>query len=486
MKEGKLLDMLPDGIILVDCNGTIVSVNKAALDILGLSSEEVTEKIIWDDPIKFSDQSGIPFSRDNHPVAISLRTNIGINKIILSLENMATRQKVWIRCTITLRDKISGKVRWKAIMHFTAITEILEIEERYNALFDKSPFTLALNELDTGRYRDVNQKFCADAHARKEEIIGKTAVELGYLPNPRLDKALRKMLISNSKVEQFEQSYFSVDGVEVISLIWAQIITILGKKYSLTALQDITDRKKAEEELRVSKAKYKSLYEQLVESREQLRALAAHLQNVREEERMLIARDIHDDLGHLLTVMKLDLEECKLSAGYEPARLAEKIEPIIELVNSGIVILRKIATELRPGILDHFGLIPAIEWLINQFQVRTKIACSYFFEKVTLNLSKESSSNVFRIFQEVFTNIARHSMADKVTVSLTKRNDHFAFTIKDNGVGFTMGKNTGKMSFGILGMKERALSIGAEFSIKSKPGSGTKISLILFPETCIE
>lgn len=481
MKEEEFLDLIPDGIILTDCNGIIVSVNKAAIDILGLAPGDMIEKLIWDDSLKFFDQSGIPFSIENHPVAISLRTNIGINKTTLSFKNRVTGESVWIQCTTTIRDRITGKSRWKAMMHFTAITEILEIEERYNALFDKSPFTLALNEVDTGKYRDVNQKFCSEAQASKEEIIGKTAVELGYLPNPRLDRALREMLINNNRVEQFEHTYLSANGVEVISLIWVQIITILGKKYSLTVLQDITARKKAEEALLISKAKYKSLYEQLVESREQLRALAAHIQNVREEERILIARDIHDDLGHLLTVMKLDLEECKLSADTEPERLAGKIEPMIELVNSGIARVRKIATELRPGILDHFGLIPAIEWLINQFQARTKIECDYFFEQAALNLSKESASNVFRIFQEVFTNIARHSRADKVKVTMTGNDDSVVFTIKDNGVGYSMEKGKEKMSFGILGMKERALSIGAEFSIKSKPESGTEILLILFP-----
>lgn len=478
MQNPDYFDLLPYGIFLIDSDGIIISANKSASDILSAPVDFFINKAIWDSSMKFTDESGIPIIKETHPAFRAIRTGSSVGRVILSFESAETGMKVWIECNASIRDIGTYSSGWDVLMSFSEITETLEIEERYKAIFELSPFALVLNDLETNRYVDINRKFSNITNIEKQTCLGKTPFELGLIPDPNLDKLLREAILSNKAIEQFELPTLSF-GKDYTFLFWSQVIELLGKKYVLTALQDISDRKKVEKDLMVSEAKYRKLSEQLAESREQLRALAAHIQNVREEERIFIAREIHDELGHLLTVMKLDLEELKINAGSEHERLAEKIETMIELVNSGISSVRKIATELRPGILDHFGLIPALEWFIQQFQIHSKITCNYFFGKESLNLSNEESSTIFRIVQEVFTNIARHSKADTVEVNMTENDGHIIFNIKDNGVGFSQDKHPGKISFGILGMKERAISIGAEFNIVSSPGNGTEISLIL-------
>lgn len=478
MQDPDYFDILPYGIFLIDGNGFIISVNKAAREILSAPPEFFIKKAIWDASFKFADKSGALITKETHPAVMALGTRSSIGKVLLSYESVDQSRKIWIECSATISNRGCHSSDCNVLMSFNEITEVLEIEERYKAIFELSPFMLVLNDLETNKYVDVNRKFSTITNLDKKTCLGKTPFEMGLILDPKLTDLLREAILNNKAIEQYELPSTNLSMQHTL-LFWSQVIEFLGKKYVLTALQDITDRKKVENDLVGSEAKYKKLSEQLAESKAQLRALAAHLQNVREEERIVIAREIHDELGHLLAVMKLDLEECRINWGLEPEKLREKIEPMIELVNSGISSVRRISTELRPGILDHFGLIPALEWHIQQFQLHTKISCTCFFEKESLNLSNEDSSTIFRIVQEIFTNIARHSKADTVQVKMTEFDGHIIFNIKDNGVGFSQTKSSGRISFGILGMKERARSIGAEFNIVSSPGNGTEISLIL-------
>jgi signal transduction histidine kinase len=152
---------------------------------------------------------------------------------------------------------------------------------------------------------------------------------------------------------------------------------------------------------------------------------------------------------------------------------------MIDLVDAGIDSVRRIATELRPGILDHFGLIPALEWLVNQFQQRSKISFSFRNKIENIELNQSATSAIFRIFQELLTNIARHSEASKVDIQIDGNSQTFILKVKDDGIGFDTEKKSGKTSLGLIDMKERALSIGAEFTIYSFPGKGTEILLYL-------
>lgn len=228
--------------------------------------------------------------------------------------------------------------------------------------------------------------------------------------------------------------------------------------------QDITQRKKSESIL--------------LDSQKLLRQLTQRMDAMMEEERTRIAREIHDELGHLLTALKYDIEllinEPELSIEVVKTELSTMMSMIDSLIDS----VRKIATELRPGILDHLGLFPAIEWQIRQFRVRTKICCVLTLSEMDVTFDKNQTTIIYRIFQEILTNITRHSNAQYVKVLLTKKEGDFILKVMDNGVGFEPDGNKTN-SLGLMGMQERALSIGAELHIESKPGMGTTIIFIL-------
>jgi PAS domain S-box-containing protein len=217
----------------------------------------------------------------------------------------------------------------------------------------------------------------------------------------------------------------------------------------------------------------KEAEQRLNQSREQLRALAAHLQTVREEERTRIAREIHDVLGQAMTGVKIDLAwlEKKIPAGQ--TALLERIRDISELVNPTIETLRNICAELRPGVLDDLGLAAAIEWQAAEFARRTGIATAVAANPHGLTLDDERSTALFRIFQEALTNVARHSGATKVDVEIAERDGCVELIVHDNGRGITGLELSNGGSLGLLGMRERAHVFGGDVTIRGAPGGGT-------------
>lgn len=222
------------------------------------------------------------------------------------------------------------------------------------------------------------------------------------------------------------------------------------------------ERKRAEEELR--------------RSREQLRALTAYLQSVREEERVKIAREIHDDLGQSLTALKMDLSWLKGRLSEERS-LQQKAEAMMELIDSTIHTVRRIAAEARPAVLDNLGLAAAIEWQAQEFQNRTGIGCDIRRMLKDLELDQDISTTLFRIFQETLTNAARHAKATRVELSLEEKQSNLILEVKDNGRGITEEEVYGSNSLGILGMRERAFLLGGEVQIAGVPGQGTTVTV---------
>jgi len=222
--------------------------------------------------------------------------------------------------------------------------------------------------------------------------------------------------------------------------------------------------------------------EQLESYNEKLRALSARLQSVREEESIRIAREIHDELGSRLTSLRWDIESLdSVVYGTEDAShykvLREKTEKMLRLTDAIIGVVRRIASELRPSILDDLGLAAAIEWQSQQFQTRTGIACRCDCVMENLSLTQEQATAVFRIFQEAMTNIVRHAHASAVHVTLTERDERFEMSIRDNGRGITEAERDDPNAIGLLGMRERTLLMGGIFRITGRKGKGTVVSI---------
>lgn len=231
------------------------------------------------------------------------------------------------------------------------------------------------------------------------------------------------------------------------------------------------------EELRVEIAERKKAEEQFKESLDQLRALAARLQNVREEERTVIAREIHDELGQACTAIKMDLALIGRKITKKQTQLRAKINSAMALVDEMIGTLRRIASDLRPRTLDDLGLAAALEWQAQDFERRTGISCRVTLPREVLTLDAERSTAIFRIFQESLTNVARHAQATRVEGQLEIRGDQLLFSVHDNGKGFDPLEAKMRKSLGLVGMQERALLLNGEFQIEGTPGGGTTMNL---------
>jgi len=215
--------------------------------------------------------------------------------------------------------------------------------------------------------------------------------------------------------------------------------------------------------------------ERLRESEEKLRRLAAHLISVREEERAHIAREIHDELGQVLTGLKMEVTW--LAKRLTDATLLEKTDSMCKLIDSSVGTVRKIATGLRPEVLDDMGIVAAIGWQAKEFQKRTGIRVRPKLPPEGTKLDIDVSTTMFRIFQEILTNVARHSRATRVDIDLLVAEDRVSIDVQDNGVGIAESDVHGKKSLGLLGIHERALLFGGEVKIGGTAGHGTRVSV---------
>ncbi|MCL5952365.1 MAG: sensor histidine kinase [Chloroflexi bacterium] len=214
---------------------------------------------------------------------------------------------------------------------------------------------------------------------------------------------------------------------------------------------------------------------------EQLRLLAAHLQSAREEERITIAREIHDEIGTLMTAIKMDLaylsKEITGGTPKSPETLREEISATTKLVDNAIRTVHQIALELRPAVLDHLGLRSALEWQVREFQARTKIESEFVSTVDHLQLDPERSTAVFRILQEALTNVARHAHATHVEVTLQEQDRQLMLQVHDNGRGISQEQVSGTRQFGLLGMRERAHIFGGDVLVQGAPGQGTTVAV---------
>lgn len=322
-----------------------------------------------------------------------------------------------------------------------------------------------------------------------------------YVEDGRREEFIR-LVNENDVVTEFESEIYCRGDRHM--WIAEHALAIRDAEGKLTGFQgttiDITDRKRAEEALlkahdelerRVAErtsdlaATNEVLQAEIAERRrieENLRALSAHLQTVREAESTRIAREIHDDLGQMLTAVMMDLSwlEDKLSKPRDAAArsaLMEKVAALSKLVGKTMDTVRTIAAELRPGILDELGLKAAVEWQCADFQKRAGIKCHLITELEDVALDRASATAMFRILQESLTNVLRHAKATVVLLTLEEKDDDLELTVTDDGCGITEAEISDPRSLGILGMRERAAMHGGTLDIIKLDGNGTRVVL---------
>lgn len=298
---------------------------------------------------------------------------------------------------------------------------------------------------------------------RPEELLGRNT-RLLYRTDAEGEEIARRVYTALEAQRTFSTEFpcRRRDGRDILCKICvSRIGETLQDQRIVVTYEDITAQVLAREELE--------------RSRKQLRDLSAHLQAVREEEQTRIAREIHDELGQLLTALKMDLSwlGSRLPAGLSPLR--EKTRLMTKLVDTTIDTVRRIAADLRPGLLDDLGLAAAIEWQAREFSRRSGIACVLDLDAEEALDDRDLATALFRIFQEVLTNVARHAAATEVRIGLRKRAKGVELEISDNGRGITRRQCTDPTSLGIAGMRERMHPWGGEVRIAGRRGRGTRV-----------
>jgi PAS domain S-box-containing protein len=335
--------------------------------------------------------------------------------------------------------------------------DLRESEERFRSLSNASVEGIVIH--DHGVILDANLSFARlFGYEQPEQLIGKSGLE--YLVSPESRPCMRKQ-IAQSEAGPLEVTAIRTDGTAFPAEIILRRLKYLGRDASMVSFHDITERMQAQEERQ--------------RSIEQFRALAARLQCVREEERKRVAREIHDQLGQVLTAIKIELSSLALEFPAEQKHQSKKTASILKLVEETIQSVRRISTELRPGILDDLGLVAAIEWAGEEFEARTGTKCHLDLPADDISLDTEQATAVFRIFQETLTNVARHADASETKVRLAKDSHNLTLEVQDNGLGIPEDKLSNGKSLGILGMRERALLLGGELTIRGAPGKGTTV-----------
>lgn len=310
----------------------------------------------------------------------------------------------------------------------------------------------------------ANDNFCRISGYEASELIGNnySMLNSGYHSKLFMKSMWDTIVLGNTWRGEF------CNRAKDRSVYWADstIIPFMdsGKPYQyLSICFDITERKKVEGELHQSHA--------------DLRQLASYLQKVREDERTVISREIHDELGQKLTVMKMDASWLmkKVSSPNEVNDKIEKINDLMTMLNEMISTVRRISSELRPAILDDMGLMAAVENYLQEFEKRSGITTTLVKEEEELYLPDNLKTGLYRIIQESLTNVGRHAQAQNVTVNLQQVDGHVQLTIRDDGVGFNKNEISDKKTLGLLGMKERAIMMNGSYKVISAAGKGTTV-----------
>ncbi|HMN50025.1 MAG TPA: PAS domain S-box protein [Ignavibacteriaceae bacterium] len=461
---GQLWEISVDGMRLIDEDGNILLVNDSFCKIFQMNKSELIGK---------------PFScvycKSEQETALkTYQKDIRSNEIKTLFERENTLwngRKAWFEFSnsfLTLPD--NKKITLSVIKDITARKnselELRESEYKFKMLFNSANdavFVTQLSEEKTyGDFIEVNEIACKRLGYSKDEFLN---LSPSAIVSPQciddFNINMERLLKEGHTI--YDIVHRAKDKKLIPVEINSHLFLFKDKLTVLSIARDITERKQAEEKLK--------------RSSNLLRELATHLQSVREEERTTIAREIHDELGQVLTVLKIQISLLanKLTENQEPLR--EKITALTNLIDQSVESVQKISSKLRPGILDELGLIAAIEWQTEEFEKLTGIKCSLVLPKEEIDLDAQRATAIFRIFQEALTNIARHANAEKVSVSLLTNLSNISLEIKDNGKGITQEQIKDFRSLGIHGMEERAMIFGGQVYIDGLAGKGTTLKV---------
>lgn len=452
----KAIETMQLGVTICDTKGEIVYTNPADARMHGY---EVDELIGKDASLFAPSEMRRPMVLEEIREASNLvRESVNIRKdgstffvhLISDIVTGASGEPVGI---VTACEDITARKR--------AEEALRKSEERFRLLIEECPAGIGIAR--EGKVVYVNNSYLnMFGYDKLADLEGRLLLD-NIAPQCRQEISERVKNRAGGKTvpNAYETIGLKKDGTQFPFYADVALMQLSDGLASVAFLTDLTERKRIDEELE--------------SSREQLRNLALHLQTAREGERVRIARDIHDELGQILSVFKLDLLWINKRLRSDQKPISGKIEEVSEMVDSAIDSVQRISSELRPTLLDDVGLVAGMEWQAGEFSKRTGIECNVSVEPEEIALDENMSVDIFRIFQEALTNVVRHAEATRIDVSLKVENDRLDLEIQDNGRGIEEKDVSGSKSFGLMGMRERVYSWGGELRISGAQGKGTTL-----------
>lgn len=461
---GQLWESSVDGMRLIDEEGNILLVNDAFCKMVGFTREQLLGQpfsIVYSEP-------------EQNQALESFRNDIRNNKLKTLFERENTlwnKRKAWFEFSNSFLELPDGKKITLSIIK--DITErkqseikLIESEQKFRIMFNSANDAVFVTQLESGKtygdFIEVNEIACKRLGYTKEEFLQLSPSAIVHPKSIDDFNHYTELLLKEGHVI-YEILHRAKDKKIIPVEINSHLFHYKDKLAVLSIARDITERKLAEEKLK--------------RNAKLLRELAAHLQSVREEERALIAREIHDEFGQTLTVLKIKLTLINKKIPEDLFSLKSKLDEVIKMIDDSVETVQKISSKLRPDILDELGLIPAIEWQVTEFEKVSGIKCTLILPNQEIFIDKERQTAIFRILQEALTNVARHSGADKVQINFFNHLSKIILEVKDNGKGISSEQIKDVKSLGIHGMEERVLIFGGSFLIEGFSGKGTTLKI---------
>ena len=455
----RMIDASPESITITTLDdGVFIEANPACEQLYGYKREELmgrsaVELGFWTDP------------EDRRTFIADLRRH----GVVEAREVRLRRRNGELREALASGALIEFEGRQLMLFQAVDVTErwraerlLEESEARLAKMIEASPEAITIGSVEDGVFIEANPACEQLTGYAREELIGHSPVELGFWPEPEQRAGFIADLRQDQVVHGRELRLKRKDGELRDILASAAIIDLKGRRFILFQAVDITERKSAEKALR--------------EHELMLRELSAHHDSVREGERAHIAREIHDELGQALTALRMDLSVLGMKFGEADPRIREQAQELKGRVDAIVQVVRDVATALRPAALD-LGIIPGLEWLVEEFQKRSGIRCTVSVAESDFALDEDRSIVLFRIVQESLTNVSRHASARNVQILLDHDAERIRLDVEDDGLGFDVDAARRKKTFGLLGMQERVIMLRGELSITSASGRGTRVSV---------
>lgn len=454
----KLIDSLPGVFYFYDVNGKFIRWNKKLEEVTGYGSDEIAVmhpvQLFPDDEKEYiSGRIATVFEKGSNDAEADFlsktgeRTSYYFKAVLIEYNGMPCLLGSGI--DITERKKAEERLK--------------QSEQNYKLLFEKNPLPMWILSLPEYKVMDVNSACLQQYGYSRREFLAldiKDLLSPQELPKMQAQLNLNFRGLHHAGVWRHQNK----EGVTIYADIMTHDIYYKDAPARLVLAKEVTEQYLAEERLK--------------KSYDEIRELTEYLQKVREEERMRISHEIHDELGQLLTVLKIDISWINKRIPDGNVAIKKKISETLGMVDHTVKAVRRIASELRPALLDDLGLKAAMLWHIKDFENRSGVRTEVQLPEQELKLTDERKTALYRILQESLTNVSRHSEAGKVLIRMIKENNKVVMTITDNGKGFDPGKGSLK-TLGLLGMKERALGMGGDYHIQSEPGKGTTVQVIL-------